>query len=133
MQTKCAIIKPDAVRDKHVGIIIQLIEWNGFNIKEMKKMHLSVETASEFYAIHKEKSFFDELVAYTTSGPVVVMALEKADAVADWRTLMGATNPEEAAPGTIRKMFGLNIGTNAVHGSDSLENAKKELAFFFKD
>lgn len=132
MQITCGIIKPDAVRDHHAGMIIQLIEWNGFTIKEMKKMHLSVEQASAFYAIHQERSFFDELVAYTTSGPVIVMALEKDNAVADWRSLMGATNPEQAAPGTIRKMFGLNIGTNAVHGSDSLENAEKELAFFFK-
>jgi len=131
MQTTCAIIKPDAVRDHNAGIIIQLIEWNGFSIKEMKKMQLTAETASAFYAIHKDRSFFGELVAYTISGPVIVMALEKVNAVNDWRALMGTTDPANAAPGTIRKMFGLNIGTNAVHGSDSAENAAKELAFFF--
>ena len=133
MQRTCGIIKPDALADKVAGAIIQLVELNGFDIIRMKKMRLTTEQSAEFYAIHKEKSFFDELVAYTTSGPIIVMALERTNAILDWRTLMGATNPKEAAPGTLRKMFGTSIGSNAVHGSDSPENAAKELKFFFPD
>jgi len=133
MQRTCGIIKPDAIADKVAGAIIQLIELNGFGIIRMKKMRLTTEAAAEFYGIHKEKSFFDELVAYTTSGPIIVMVLEKDDAITDWRALMGATDPHKAAPGTLRKMFGTSIGSNAVHGSDSAENAVKELKFFFPD
>lgn len=131
MERTCAIIKPDAISAKHAGAIIELIELNGFKIAEMKKLTITKETAEGFYAIHKERPFFGELVAYMISGPVIVMALEKENAMQDWRDLMGATNPANAAVGTIRKMFGTSIGSNATHGSDSVENAKTELSFFF--
>ncbi|MCL4360813.1 nucleoside-diphosphate kinase [Candidatus Dependentiae bacterium] len=126
-----AIIKPDAVQAKHSGMIINLIELNKFSIVRMEKINLSKERAEKFYEVHKERSFFQELVSYMTSGSVIVMALEKENAVKDWRDLVGATDPLKAAPGTIRKMFGTSIGNNATHGSDSIENAKVELKFFF--
>ncbi len=128
-----AIIKPDAIRAKNAGKIIDMIEAHGFNILRMKKMQLTKEQAEEFYAVHKARSFFDELTSFMISGPVIVMALEKENAIADWRKLMGETNPANAAPGTIRKLFGANIGDNAVHGSDSPETAQFEVGFFFPD
>lgn len=128
-----AIIKPDAVFAKVSGNIISLIELNGFIILGMKKVQLKRSEAEKFYEIHKERSFFNELVEYMISGPVIVMALEKEDAVADWRTLMGATDPSKSLVGTIRRMYGKSIGSNATHGSDSLENAKLELKFFFPE
>ncbi len=128
-----AMIKPDAIESKNVGNIISTIELNHFNILRMEKLTLSAEQAEHFYAIHKERSFFKDLVEYMTSGPVVVLALEKVDAVNQWRSLIGATNPSNAAVGTIRKMYAESIGRNAVHGSDSEENAKIELQFFFND
>lgn len=131
MEKTFAIIKPDAVKAKNSGKIIDLIEQNGFNIVELKKITLTQEQAKTFYAVHKEKPFFQEVVDFMCSGPVIVMALEKQDAVNSWRTLMGATNPEKADEGTIRKLFGTGIMTNATHGSDSAENAKIELEFFF--
>lgn len=130
-QTTLAIIKPDAVAAGHSGQIISIIELNKFNIKHINKLHLTQEQAEKFYEIHKERPFFGELVSYMTSGPVIVMALEKEDAVTQWRDLMGATDPKKANPGTIRAMFGTSIGSNATHGSDSEENAQKEVAFFF--
>lgn len=130
-QLTLAIIKPDAVDSKYSGQIITTIELNKFNIKHIKKLHLTQEQAEEFYAIHKERPFFGELVEYMMSGPIIAMALEKEDAVQQWRDLMGATDPKKAAPGTIRAMFGESIGSNATHGSDSLGNAKNEVAFFF--
>lgn len=126
-----AIIKPDAVASGNTGEIIGLIEKNGFSIDRMEKGAISEEYAAAFYDMHKEKPFFKELVQFLASGPVVVMALRKENAIADWRTLMGATNPEQAAPGTLRKLFGTNIGKNAVHGSDSPESAARELMLFF--
>ena len=126
-----AMIKPDAVQAKHSGLIINLIELNKFSIVRMEKMNLTKQQAEKFYEIHKDKSFFGELVTYMTSGPVIVMALEKENAVKDWRDLMGDTNPAKAMPGTMRKMFGTSIGNNATHGSDSSDNAKIELKFFF--
>ena len=126
-----AMIKPDVVRAKNTGKVIDLIEQNGFNILRMQKGQLSAEMAEEFYGVHKERPFFGELVEFVTSGPVVVMALEKANAVKEWRDLMGATDPIQAAPGTIRKLFGTNIGSNAAHGSDSAETANIELSLFF--
>jgi nucleoside-diphosphate kinase len=126
------IIKPDAVQDGNSGIIISLIEKNGFTIKQMKKIHLAKAQAEEFYAVHKERPFFRELVTTMTEGPVIVMALERENAIAAWRELMGATNPAEANIGTLRKMFGREIGHNAVHGSDAPKTAKVELNFFFE-
>lgn len=131
MEKTLAIIKPDAILAKYSGPIINLIELNHFNILAMKKLHLKREQAEKFYEIHKERSFFGELVEYMISGPVIVMALEKENAVNDWRLLMGATDPAKATVGTIRKMYGKSIGSNATHGSDSPENAKNEVKFFF--
>jgi nucleoside-diphosphate kinase len=131
LETTFAILKPDAVKNGNSGEIIKLIELNGFTIKGMEKKQLSQQEAETFYAVHNKRPFFGELIEYITSGPVIVMALEKENAIQEWRDLMGATNPAEAAVGTIRKMFGLNIGTNATHGSDAPETARVELAFFF--
>jgi len=128
-----AIIKPDVVKAKNSGKVIDLIEQNGFTIIGMKKLHMTKEKAEQFYDVHKEKPFFQELVDFISSGPVIVMALEKENAIADWRKLMGATNPEQAEEGTIRKLYGTNIGVNAVHGSDAPETAKIELGLFFPD
>lgn len=125
------IIKPDAVQAKHSGMILQLIELNGFSIVEMRKTKLSKQEAEAFYAVHKERPFFGELVEYISSGSVIVVALEKENAIQDWRTLMGATNPAQASVGTLRRMFGTHIGSNATHGSDSPQTAASELAFFF--
>jgi len=132
MEATLAIIKPDAVQAKHAGDIISIIENNGFELLGMYNAQLNREAAEAFYAVHKEKPFFDELVSFMTSGPIVVLALAKENAVKAWRELMGDTNPANAASGTIRNLYGTNIGENAVHGSDSLENAAKELAFFFE-
>lgn len=126
-----AIIKPDAVAAGVSGQIIDLIEKNGFAIVHMEKGELSAEEAAAFYEMHRERSFFGELVEFMSSGPIVVMLLERADAVAAWRDLMGATNPRDARVGTIRYMFATDVGKNATHGSDSLESAEKELEFFF--
>lgn len=131
IETTLAIIKPDAVQNGDSGFIIQLIELNGFNIKNLEKMQLTQKQAEEFYKVHKDRPFYKELVNYMTSGPVIVMALSKENAIKDWRELMGATNPEKSGLGTMRRMFGSSITQNATHGSDSLENAKCEVAFFF--
>ena len=131
MEQTLSIIKPDAVKKGVIGKIIDRFESNGLRIAAMKKVQLSEQDAGEFYAVHKERPFFGELVEFMTSGPVVVMVLEGENAVAKNRELMGATDPKEAAPGTIRADFAESIDANAVHGSDSLENAAKEIAFFF--
>jgi len=131
MERTLSIIKPDAVKKNVIGKIVDRFESNGLRIAAMKKLQLSEQDAGEFYAVHKERPFFGELVEFMTSGPVVVMVLEGENAVAKNRELMGATNPKEAAPGTIRADFAESIDANAVHGSDSLENAQKEIAFFF--
>lgn len=131
MERTFAIIKPDATAAKHAGNIISIIELNGFNIIGMQKKLLTRAEAETFYAVHKERPFFGELVNYMISGPVIVMALEKENAIQEWRDLMGATNPAKAAPGTLRRMFGTSIGSNATHGSDAPETAKEELKFFF--
>lgn len=128
-----AMIKPDAIESKNIGNIISTIELNGFKILRMNKIVLSAAQAKQFYGIHKERSFFGELIDYIISGPVVILALEKPDAVNQWRNLIGATNPSNAAVGTIRRMYAESIGRNAVHGSDSEENAIIELKFFFND
>jgi nucleoside-diphosphate kinase len=126
-----AIIKPDAVKSGHAGEIITIIERHRFRIVAMKQRHLSRREAEEFYDIHKDRPFFGGLVTFMTEGPVVVLALEREDAVARWREVMGATNPAHAAEGTIRKRFAENIERNSVHGSDAPETAANELPFFF--
>jgi nucleoside-diphosphate kinase len=126
------MIKPDAVQDNHIGAITQMMEEGGFRIVAMKKTRLTPERAGEFYAVHKERPFYNDLVSYMSKGPIVAMILEKDNAVEDFRKLIGATNPEQAEAGTIRKRFAKSIESNAVHGSDSDENAKIEGDFFFK-
>lgn len=125
------MIKPEAVAAGHSGKIIDMIIEAGFKINAMKLTRLSKERAGEFYEVHKERPFYGELVAYMSGGPIVAMALEKENAVADFRKLIGATDPAEAAEGTIRKRFAKSKGENAVHGSDSDENAAIEIAFHF--
>ncbi|ERJ25356.1 nucleoside-diphosphate kinase [Campylobacter concisus] len=131
MQRTLSIIKPDAVKKNVVGKIIDRFESNGLRIAAAKKIQLSKCDAKAFYAVHKDRPFFNDLVEFMISGPVVVMVLEGENAVAKNRELMGATNPKEAAPGTIRADFADSIDANAVHGSDSLENAVNEINFFF--
>lgn len=131
MEQTLSIIKPDAVKANHIGGIIDRLEKAGLKVVAAKMVRLTEEKAGEFYDIHKERPFFGELVEFMTSGPVVVMVLEGENAVAKNREVMGATNPADAAPGTIRKDFAKSIGENAVHGSDSLENAAREVEFFF--
>ena len=133
MEQTLSIIKPDAVKKNVIGKIVDRFESNGLRIAAMKKEQLSECDAQEFYAIHKSRPFFNDLVAFMVSGPVVVMVLEGLNAVAKNRELMGATNPKEAAAGTIRADFAESIDANAVHGSDSLENAEKEIRFFFAE
>ena len=125
------MIKPDAVSAGHVGAIFEKIAVAGFEIKAMKMTQLSQREAKAFYEVHKERPFFGELVAFMTSGPIVAGVLEKDNAVADFRALIGSTNPEEAAEGPIRKLFAESVGRNAIHGSDSDENAVIECAFHF--
>ena len=125
------IIKPDAVRAGRQGAIIQRILDAGFKIRGMKLIHQTMKQAEGFYAVHAGKGFFGELTEFMSSGPCVVLALEKENAVKTWRDLMGATNPAEAAEGTLRKDFAASIGENAVHGSDSDENAAIEIGYFF--
>ncbi|GAA7838150.1 nucleoside-diphosphate kinase [Helicobacter pylori] len=130
-QRTLSIIKPDALKKKVVGKIIDRFENNGLEVIAMKRLHLSVKDAENFYAIHRERPFFKDLIEFMVSGPVVVMVLEGKDAVAKNRDLMGATDPKLAQKGTIRADFAESIDANAVHGSDSLENARNEIAFFF--
>ncbi|OJV56152.1 MAG: nucleoside-diphosphate kinase [Bacteroidetes bacterium 43-16] len=125
------MIKPDAVAAGNIGAILAKINEAGFRIVAMKYTHLTQTSAGKFYEVHKERPFYGELVDFMSSGPIVAAILEKDNAVADFRTLIGATNPAEAAEGTIRKMFAKSIGENAVHGSDSDENAEIEGNFFF--
>ena len=131
MEQTLSIIKPDAVGKGVIGKIIDRFESNGLRIAAIKKLQLTEKIAGDFYAVHRERPFFGELVEFMTSGPVVVMVLEGKNAVAKNRELMGATNPKEAKEGTIRADFAESIDANAVHGSDSLENAKIEIEFFF--
>lgn len=126
-----AIIKPDAVRAGNAGYIIQRILDNGFKIRAMKLMHLTRPIAEGFYAVHRERPFFGELVEFMSSGPSIVLGLEKENAQEAWRELMGPTDSTKAPKGTIRGDYGTSLGENAVHGSDSPENAKLELSYFF--
>lgn len=127
------MIKPDAVEKNYIGAILEKINAGGFRIKAMKYTRLSKEEAGAFYAVHKERPFYGELVEYMSAGPIVAAILEKDNAVEDFRTLIGATNPAEAAEGTIRKLYAESIAANAVHGSDSDENAAIEGSFFFSE
>ena len=129
-RTLC-IIKPDAVEKKRAGAILHMLEDAGFSIVACKRMSLSRPVAEGFYAVHKARPFFGELVQFMTRSPVFVCVLEREDAVAQYRQVMGATDPAKAEPNTIRKAHGANVGENAVHGSDSLENARIEIAYFF--
>lgn len=125
------MLKPDSVEKGNIGAILEKISASGFRIASLKLTQMTTDDAKEFYSIHKERPFYDELVEYMTRGPIVAAILEKENAVEDFRTLIGATNPAEAAEGTIRKLFATSIAENAVHGSDSDENAANEGAFHF--
>ena len=128
-----SIIKPDAVERNLDNEIKQMFIKNGFNIFKEKKIQIEKSEAEKFYKVHETKPFYNDLCSYLSSGPIVAMILEKENAVADNRKLMGATNPKDAEEGTIRKKYGISIDKNSVHGSDSVENAKIEIDFFFKD
>lgn len=132
LEQTLSIIKPDAVGQNMIGNIIEYFEREGLSVIAAKMMHLSAEQAKAFYAVHKERPFFQELVEFMISGPILVMVLEGENAVARNRQIMGATDPSKAAAGTIRADFATSIERNAIHGSDSLPNAKSEIAFFFK-
>jgi nucleoside-diphosphate kinase len=127
-----AIIKPDAVAAGNSGKIVSMIEAAGFKILAMRKQHLTRKEAEGFYAVHKGKGFFDELVDFMTEAPVVLLALEADNAFSKWREVMGATDPAKAADGSVRKLYGTNIGRNAAHGSDSAENGDIEVSYFFR-
>ena len=125
------MLKPDAIENSHIGAILEKITTSGFNIIALKMTRLTLADAKEFYAVHSERPFFNELVTYMTSGPIVAAVLEKENAVEDFRALIGATNPADAAEGTIRKLYATSMSKNAVHGSDSNENAAVEINFHF--
>ena len=128
-----SIIKPDAVERNLIDEIKKIFLKNNLKIKESKKIHVTKDEAAEFYRVHQSKPFYNDLCVYLSSGPIVVMVLEGSNAVAANRKIMGATNPKDAEENTIRKLFGISIDKNSVHGSDSTENAKKEIDFFFKN
>jgi nucleoside-diphosphate kinase len=131
MEQTFAIIKPDAVASGHTGQILAMIEHAGFRIRGMKMLRLSKQQAEGFYEVHRERPFFGGLVTFMTEGPVVVLCLQRENAIKHWRAVMGATNPEKADEGTVRKKFAKNIERNAVHGSDAPETAAVEIPFFF--
>jgi nucleoside-diphosphate kinase len=131
MERTLAIIKPDAVAARRTGQIIQRIEEAGFQIRAMRMLHMSNREAEGFYAVHRDRPFFGSLTKFMSQGPAVVIALEAPDAIKKWRTLMGATDPAKADPGTLRKEFGTSIENNATHGSDAPDTAAFELAYFF--
>ena len=131
MERTFAIIKPDAVKARHAGSIIQRIEKEGFTIRAIRMVNLSQKEAEGFYAVHRERPFFPSLTKFMSSGPAIVLALEADEAIKKWRTLMGATDPSKADPGTLRKEFGTSIENNATHGSDAPDTAAFELGYFF--
>jgi nucleoside-diphosphate kinase len=131
METTLAIIKPDAYKDGNSGKIIDRIISESFTIKEMQQVHMSKQDAEGFYEVHRDRPFYDELTEFMSSGNCVVLSLERDNAISKWREVIGATNPEEAAEGTIRALYGKNTGNNAVHGSDSSENGIIESKYFF--
>jgi nucleoside-diphosphate kinase len=128
-----AILKPDAVKKKAVGKILQRIEDEGFKISGMKQLHLTKEEAEGFYIIHKEKPFYGSLTDFMSSGDIIVMVLEREDAISHWREVMGVTDPALAEPGTLRRTFGFSVERNAVHGSDAPETAEWEINYFYKE
>lgn len=131
LERTLSIIKPDAVEKHKIGAIVARLEEEGFVVRAMKRIHLTRAQAEGFYAEHKGRGFFDELVTFMSRGPIVVMALEREDAVAKYREVIGATDPAKAAPNTIRKLYGGSVGENAVHGSDKPETAAREIGYFF--
>jgi len=131
MERTFSIIKPDAVKNGRAGLVLAKLEEQGFRVLGLRMVHMTKETAERFYAVHKERPFFTSLVTFMSEGPAVVMALEREDAVKKLREVMGATNPANAAEGTVRKLYAESIERNAIHGSDAPETAKEELAFFF--
>ena len=133
LEQTLSIIKPDAVERNLTDKIKTMLSNNNFKIKDSKKIHLTKDEAAEFYKVHQSKPFYNDLCSYLSSGPIVVMILESQNAVLSYRKIMGATDPKNADDGTIRKLFGISIDKNSVHGSDSTDNAKKEINFFFKD
>tara|TARA_Y100000817_G_scaffold25233_1_gene17982 strand:+ start:143 stop:553 length:411 start_codon:yes stop_codon:yes gene_type:complete len=133
LEQTLSIIKPDAVERNFDKDIKKIFENKGFNIVKEKKIQVTKAEAEQFYKVHETKPFYNDLCAYLSSGPILVMVLEKNNAVLENREVMGATNPKDAKDGTIRKKFGISIDKNSVHGSDSIDNAKKEIQFFFKD
>ena len=133
MEQTLSIIKPDAVERNLIENIKSIFTKNNLTIKEDKKIHITKEEAAEFYKVHQSKAFYDDLCSYLSSGPIVVMILEGKNAVVHKRKLMGATDPKNAEENTIRKLYGISIDKNSVHGSDSVDNAKKEINFFFKN
>lgn len=133
MERTFIILKPDALESKNAGNILARIEAEGFRILGLKLIRMSADDAGRFYAVHKERPFYNDLCKYMSSGPVIVGVLEAAGAVQRWRDLIGATDPAQAAPNTIRKLYAKSKEANAVHGSDSVENAKIEIAFFFSE
>lgn len=130
-ESTLCIVKPDAVSRRHTAQILQRIAEEGFSVEALAQRSLSREEAEGFYAVHRDRPFFSELVEFMCSGPVVVAALRRPDAVMHWRSVIGATDPAQAEPGTLRKQYGTNLGQNAVHGSDSPENGLRETAYFF--
>ena len=132
MERTLAIIKPDAVRKRVIGKIIQRIEDEGFEILGMKMLQLSQDEARKFYLVHKDKPFYESLTNFMSSGQIVVLLLERENAIKHWREVMGATDPAQAKPGSIRREFGFSVERNAVHGSDSPQTAEEEIKFFFK-
>ena len=133
IQQTLSIIKPDAVERNLIENIKNIFKKNNLKIKESKKIHITKDEAAEFYKVHQSKPFYNDLCAYLSSGPILVMILEGENAVAKNRELMGTTNPKDAAQNTIRKLYGISIDKNSVHGSDSVDNAKKEIEFFFNN
>ncbi len=133
LEQTLSIIKPDAVERNLTEKIKSILSKNNFKIKDSKKIHLTKDEAAEFYKVHQSKPFYNDLCSYLSSGPIVVMILEGKNAVILYRKIMGATDPKNADEGTIRKLFGISIDKNSVHGSDSIDNAKKEINFFFKN
>ena len=133
MEKTCLLIKPDGVAEAHIGEIVSRIEREGFTLLGMRLLRFSRSRAEAFYAIHQERPFFEDLIEYMTSGPIVALALERDNAVGHLREVIGATDPREADEGTIRALFGTDIGTNTVHGSDSVENGIIETLFFFPE
>jgi nucleoside-diphosphate kinase len=133
LERTLSIIKPDAVERNLTEEIKKIFTKNNLKIKDSKKIHISKDEAAEFYKVHQSKPFYNDLCAYLSSGPILVMILEGENAVAENRKIMGATNPKDAEKNTIRKLYGLSIDKNSVHGSDSIDNAKKEIDFFFKN